>query len=522
MTPIIYAIVALIVGLAIGYFIAKSIVEKGKASQLIADAQKEAKSLVKEAQVEGEKIKNEKTFKAKEKFIELKSQHEKEIMNREKKMSDAEKRTRDKESKVSSELAKTKQLEQKLSNKINDLDSKRESILKKQAEVEKMHVSQVKQLEVISGMSGEDAKKQLVESLKDKAKTEAMSIVQSTIEEAKLTATQEARKVIINTIQRIGTEEAVENCVSVFNLESDDVKGRIIGREGRNIRAIEAATGVEIIVDDTPDAIILSCFDSVRREVARLSLHKLVTDGRIHPARIEEVVAKTRKQIDQEIAEVGKRTVIDLGIHGLHPELIKMVGRMKYRSSYGQNLLQHSREVAKLCGTMAAELGLNPKLAKRAGLLHDIGKVPETEDETPHAILGMNLAEKHGEKPEVCNAIGAHHDEIEMTSLLSPIVQVCDAISGARPGARRQVLDSYIQRLKDLEEIAFGFNGVEKAYAIQAGRELRVIVESEKVSDDKAAQLSFEISQKIQTDMTYPGQVKVTVIRETRAVNIAK
>ncbi|MEO9558711.1 MAG: Rnase Y domain-containing protein, partial [Nonlabens ulvanivorans] len=378
MTPIIYAIVALIVGLAIGYFIAKSIVEKGKASQLIADAQKEAKSLVKEAQVEGEKIKNEKTFKAKEKFIELKSQHEKEIMNREKKMSDAEKRTRDKESKVSSELAKTKQLEQKLSNKINDLDSKRESILKKQAEVEKMHESQVKQLEVISGMSGEDAKKQLVESLKDKAKTEAMSIVQSTIEEAKLTATQEARKVIINTIQRIGTEEAVENCVSVFNLESDDVKGRIIGREGRNIRAIEAATGVEIIVDDTPDAIILSCFDSVRREVARLSLHKLVTDGRIHPARIEEVVAKTRKQIDQEIAEVGKRTVIDLGIHGLHPELIKMVGRMKYRSSYGQNLLQHSREVAKLCGTMAAELGLNPKLAKRAGLLHDIGKVPET------------------------------------------------------------------------------------------------------------------------------------------------
>ncbi|MBF4983507.1 ribonuclease Y [Nonlabens mediterrranea] len=522
MTPIIYAIVALVVGLAIGYFIAKSIVEKGKASQLISDAQKEAKSLLKEAQVEGEKIKNEKTFKAKEKFIELKSQHEKEIMNREKKMSDAEKRTRDKESKVSSELAKTKQLEQKLSNKIESLDSKRDSILKKQAEVEKMHESQIKQLEVISGMSGEDAKKQLVESLKDKAKTEAMSIVQNTIEEAKLTATQEARKVIINTIQRIGTEEAVENCVSVFNLESDDVKGRIIGREGRNIRAIEAATGVEIIVDDTPDAIILSCFDSVRREVARLSLHKLVTDGRIHPARIEEVVAKTRKQIDQEIAEVGKRTVIDLGIHGLHPELIKMVGRMKYRSSYGQNLLQHSREVAKLCGTMAAELGLNPKLAKRAGLLHDIGKVPETEDETPHAILGMNLAEKHGEKPEVCNAIGAHHDEIEMTSLLSPIVQVCDAISGARPGARRQVLDSYIQRLKDLEDIAFGFSGVEKAYAIQAGRELRVIVESEKVSDDKAAQLSFEISQKIQTDMTYPGQVKVTVIRETRAVNIAK
>ena len=368
----------------------------------------------------------------------------------------------------------------------------------------------------------DDAKNQLMETLKDEAKTAAMGYIQNSVEEAKMTAQQEAKKIIISTIQRIGTEEAVENCVSVFNLESDDVKGRIIGREGRNIRAIEAATGVEIIVDDTPEAIILSCFDSVRREVARLSLHKLVTDGRIHPARIEEIVKKTSRQIEEEIIEVGKRTVIDLGIHGLQPELIKAVGRMKYRSSYGQNLLQHSREVAKLCGVMASELGLNPKLAKRAGLLHDIGKVPETETELPHAILGMQWAEKYGEKPEVCNAIGAHHDEIEMTSLLSPIVQVCDAISGARPGARRQVLDSYIQRLKDLEEIAFGFGGVNKAYAIQAGRELRVMVESEKVSDDKAAQLSFEISQKIQTDMTYPGQVKVTVIRETRSVNIAK
>jgi ribonuclease Y len=344
------------------------------------------------------------------------------------------------------------------------------------------------------------------------------------MEEAQLTAKQEARKVVINTIQRVGTEEAVENCVSVFNLESDDVKGRIIGREGRNIRAIESATGVEIIVDDTPEAIILSCFDSVRREVARLSLHRLVTDGRIHPARIEEVVKKTEKQIHDEIAEIGKRTVIDLGIHGLHPELIKAVGRMKYRSSYGQNLLQHSREVAKLCGIMAAELGLNPKFAKRAGLLHDIGKVPtaEADIETPHAILGMEWAKKYGENKEVCNAIGAHHDEIEMTSLISPVVQVCDAISGARPGARRQVLDSYIQRLKDLEDTALGFKGVDKAYAIQAGRELRVIVESEKVSDDQASALSFEISQKIQTDMTYPGQVKVTVIRETRSVNIAK
>ena len=405
---------------------------------------------------------------------------------------------------------------------MKDYDYRLDFIDKKKSEIDRLHKSQVEQLEVISGLSADEAKEQLVESLKEEAKSDAMSYIQGKLEEAKLTAQQEAKKVIINTIQRIGTEEAVENCVSVFNIESDDVKGRIIGREGRNIRALEAATGVEIIVDDTPEAIILSCFDSVRREIARLSLHRLVTDGRIHPARIEEVVKKTRKQIDEEIIEVGKRTVIDLGIHGLHPELIKTVGRMKYRSSYGQNLLQHSREVAKLCGVMAAELGLNPKLAKRAGLLHDIGKVPDTETEVPHAILGMQWAEKYGEKGEVCNAIGAHHDEIEMTSMLSPIVQVCDAISGARPGARRQVLDSYIQRLKDLEDIAFGFTGVKKAYAIQAGRELRVIVESEKVDDAKAAELSFNISQKIQTDMTYPGQVKITVIRETRAVNIAK
>ncbi len=375
---------------------------------------------------------------------------------------------------------------------------------------------------MISGLSAEDAKKELVESLREVAKTDAMAYIQETLEEAKLTAQQEAKKVVLSTIQRIGVEQTVENCVSVFNLESDDVKGRIIGREGRNIRALESATGVEIIVDDTPEAIILSCFDPVRREIARLSMHKLVTDGRIHPARIEEVVAKTRKEINQEIIEVGKRTVIDLGIHGLHPELIKVVGRMKYRSSYGQNLLQHSREVANLCAVMAAELGINPKVAKRAGLLHDIGKVPETESELPHALLGMEWAQKHGEKPDVCNAIGAHHDEIEMKSLIAPIVQVCDAISGARPGARRQVLDSYIQRLKDLENVAFGFSGVQKAYAIQAGRELRVIVESEKVDDVKASELSFNISQKIQNDMTYPGQVRVTVIRETRAVNIAK
>ena len=423
---------------------------------------------------------------------------------------------------MTSELAKTKNLNSSLESKKNEYNERLTFLDKRQAEIDKMHRRQIEQLEVISSLSADDAKAQLMESIKDEAKTDAMAYIQNSLEEAKLTAQQEAKKVVINTIQRIGTEEAVENCVSVFNLESDDVKGRIIGREGRNIRAIEAATGVEIIVDDTPDAIILSCFDSVRREIARLSLHKLVTDGRIHPARIEEIVKKTKKQIEEEIKEVGKRTVIDLGIHGLHPELIKAVGRMKFRSSYGQNLLQHSREVAKLCGVMASELGLNPKLAKRAGLLHDIGKVPETETELPHALLGMQLAERHGEKPDVCNAIGAHHDEIEMNSLLSPIIQVCDAISGARPGARRQVLDSYIQRLKDLEEVAFGFKGVNKAYAIQAGRELRVMVESEKVSDEKASELSFNISQKIQTEMTYPGQVKVTVIRETRAVNIAK
>lgn len=510
-----------VIALALGFLAAKML-ERNNASQMIQRAKKSAQGILKEAKSEGESLKKEKILQAKEKFIELKSEHEKVILSRDKKMAEAEKRVRDKESQLGSELSKTKKINQSAEDKVADYTKRVDYLEKKQSEIDKMHQNKIQQLEVISGLSADDAKEQLVESLKDQAKTQAMGHIQSAMEEAKMTAEQEAKKIIINTIQRIGTEEAVENCVSVFNLESDDVKGRIIGREGRNIRAIEAATGVEIIVDDTPDAIILSCFDSVRREVARLSLHKLVTDGRIHPARIEEVVKKTSKQIEQEIVEVGKRTVIDLGIHGLHPELIKAVGRMKYRSSYGQNLLQHSREVAKLCSVMAAELGVNPKLARRAGLLHDIGKVPDTETETPHAILGMEWAEKHGEKPDVCNAIGAHHDEIEMKSLLAPIVQVCDAISGARPGARRQVLDSYIQRLKDLEDIAFGFTGVKKAYAIQAGRELRVIVESEKVNDDKAAALSFEISQKIQTDMTYPGQVKVTVIRETRAVNIAK
>ena len=515
--PVIIGVVAIIVG----YGIAK-ILEKNKASHIIKSAKKRATAIAKQAGKDAESLKKDKMLQAKEKFLELKAEHERVILNRDKKISEAEKRTREKESKVTSELAKTKNLNSSLESKKNEYNERLTFLDKRQAEIDKMHRRQVEQLEVISSLSADDAKAQLMESIKDEAKTDAMAYIQNSLEEAKLTAQQEAKKVVINTIQRIGTEEAVENCISVFNLESDDVKGRIIGREGRNIRAIEAATGVEIIVDDTPDAIILSCFDSVRREIARLSLHKLVTDGRIHPARIEEIVKKTKNQIEEEIKEVGKRTVIDLGIHGLHPELIKAVGRMKFRSSYGQNLLQHSREVAKLCGVMASELGLNPKLAKRAGLLHDIGKVPETETELPHALLGMQLAERHGEKPDVCNAIGAHHDEIEMNSLLSPIIQVCDAISGARPGARRQVLDSYIQRLKDLEEVAFGFKGVNKAYAIQAGRELRVMVESEKVSDEKASELSFNISQKIQTEMTYPGQVKVTVIRETRAVNIAK
>ena len=520
-TSIIVIIAVFIIALFVGFSIAK-VLEKKNASKIILNAESEADILLKNAKNEAENIKKEKIYQAKEKFLELKSEHEKTIAAKDKKMAEAEKRIRDKESQVSNELAQNKRLKDELETKTQEAEHRLQTLDKKQEEIDRLHKSQVLQLEVISGLSAEEAKKQLTDSLRSEAQADAMAYIQSTIEEAKLTAHQEARKIIINTIQRIGTEEAVDNCVSVFNLESDEVKGRIIGREGRNIRALEAATGVEIIVDDTPEAIILSCFDSVRREIARLSLHKLVTDGRIHPARIEEVVEKTTKQIEEEIVEIGKRTVIDLGIHGLHPELVKCVGRMKYRSSYGQNLLQHSREVAKLCGVMAAELGLNPKLAKRAGLLHDIGKVPQVESETPHALLGMEWAEKYGEKPEVCNAIGEHHDEIEMTSLLSPIVQVCDAISGARPGARRQVLDSYIQRLKDLEDAAFTFQGVKKAYAIQAGRELRVIVESEKVTDDKAAELSFNLSQKIQTDMTYPGQVKVTVIRETRAVNIAK
>ena len=516
-TTIILIAIATLIGLVIGIYI-----QRRKNIKLLDDANAQSKEILNRAKRKAEQIKSEKMLQAKERFIELKSEHEKVIFQREKKISEIENRLREKENKLNNDLKRSKNLTHSLEQKNESLQKKLEKIDSKERELETSHKIQVEKLEIISGLSSDEAKKELVDSLQKKAESDALAFAQQSLEDAKLTVEQEAKKIIINTIQRIGTEESIENCVSVFNLDSDDVKGRIIGREGRNIRAIEAATGVEIIVDDTPEAIILSCFDPVRREIARLSMHRLVTDGRIHPARIEEVVIKTTKQIQNEIIEVGKRTVIDLGIHGLHPELIKIVGRMKYRSSYGQNLLQHSREVAKLCGVMASELGLNPKLAKRAGLLHDIGKVPEEETETPHAILGMEWAEKYGEKKQVCNAIGAHHDEIEMTSLMSPIVQVCDAISGARPGARRQVLDSYVQRLKDLENIAYDFNGVNKAYAIQAGRELRVIVESEKVSDDQAAELSFQISKKIQTDMTYPGQVKITVIRETRAINVAK
>lgn len=520
-TTIIVGVICLVIGAVIGILFSKSSLNtKGKF--IIDDAKKNAENLIEKANVQAESIKKEKNLQAKEKFLELKSQHDADIQSREKKMQDSEKRVKDKENKLNDELSKAGKLEKDLDRQIADYAKKTENLDRKQQELDIVTSKKVETLEKISNYTAEEAKAELVESMKAEAKTRAQAHVQSIMEEAQLNAKGEARKIVIQTIQRIGTEQAIENSVSVFNIESDEVKGRIIGREGRNIRALEAVTGVEIIVDDTPEAILLSCFDPVRREIARLSLHRLVTDGRIHPARIEEVVEKTRKQIEEEIIEVGKRTIIDLGIHGLHPELIKIVGRMKYRSSYGQNLLQHSREVANIAATMAAELGLNVKLAKRAGLLHDIGKVPEQESELPHALLGMQWAEKYGENAEVINAIGAHHDEVEMTSLLSPIIQVADAISGARPGARRQVLESYIQRLKDLEAAALSFEGVSSAYAIQAGRELRVMVESGRVNDETASQLSYDISEKIQNELTYPGQVKVTVIRETRAVNIAR
>ena len=510
MNEVTYGVVGVVFGLLGGFFILKALT--GKQTKRILEA----------AEKDGEQIKTDKILQAKEKFVQLKSEHEKTVNKRNQQISQTENKLKQKENSLNQKMndynKKDKEIK-RLQSKLEDKISRNE---KKEQDLESQHRRQVEQLEAVAGISGEEAKKELVETLKAEARTEAMSHIQDTIEEAKMSANMEAKKIVIKSIQRCAAETAIENAVSVFHIESDEIKGRIIGREGRNIRAIEAATGVEVIVDDTPEAIILSCFDPVRREVARLALQKLVSDGRIHPARVEQVVEKTKKDINQEILNTGKRTVIDLGIHGLDLNLIRMVGRMKYRSSYGQNLLQHSREVANLCAIMASELGLNPKLAKRAGLLHDIGKVPDENPELPHAILGMKLAEKYGESKDVCNAIGAHHDEIDMDNLISPIVQVCDAISGARPGARREVVDAYINRLKELEDLALSKKGVLKAYAIQAGRELRVIVESDTVSDQNAKKISYDLSKQIQKEMTYPGQVKVTVIRETRAINIAK
>ena len=481
-----------------------------------------SRSIVEKAAADGEMIKKEKILQAKEKFIQLKSEHERQVNERNQKLAQSEQRAKQieanlqhKERDLDKKCAENDRMREQMDAQLSTLQSRKE-------ELAGIIKEQNTRLEQISGMSSEEAKNILIENMKSEAKADAVAYINETIEEAKLTATKEAKRIVVASIQRVATETAIENAVTVFNIDSDEVKGRIIGREGRNIRALEAATGIEIIVDDTPEAIILSGFDPVRREIARLALHQLVTDGRIHPARIEEVVAKVKKQIEEEIVEVGKRTTIDLGIHGLHPELIRLIGKMKYRSSYGQNLLQHARETANLAGVMASELGLNPKAARRAGLLHDIGKVPDDEPELPHAIIGMKLAEKYKEKPDVCNAIGAHHDEVEMTSLIAPIIQVCDAISGARPGARREVVESYIKRLKEMEDIALSYPGVVKTYAIQAGRELRVIVGADKLNDQESESLSHDIAKKIQDEMTYPGQVKITVIRDTRSVSYAK
>ncbi|MBC7425268.1 MAG: ribonuclease Y [Bacteroidia bacterium] len=518
---IIYIIAATIAGLVIGFIVAQSIVKKREAVK--------ANLFFEEAKVKADAYKQTRALEAKEKFLTLKSEHEKEVNRRNAEIIVSENRAKQKEQSLDAKINGFKQKEDELekqksqvTNQLQNLTKKQEDLTKKQEETEQARQQQVKQLETIAGLSAAEAKTQMVDALKSEVQSEALAQSKIIVEEAKLSATKEAKRIVLSTIQRTAAEHAIENTVTVFNIENDDVKGRIIGREGRNIRALEAATGIEIIVDDTPEAIILSGFDPIRREIARLALHRLVTDGRIHPARIEEVVEKTKKDLTQEIIEIGERTVIDLGISGLHPELIRIVGRMRYRSSYGQNLLKHSREVANLCATMAAEMGLNVKLAKRAGLLHDIGKVPDDDAETPHALLGMKWAEKYGEHPEVVNAIGAHHDEIEMTSMLSPIIQACDAISGTRPGARREDSENYIKRLKDLEALAMSFKGVEKAFAIQAGRELRVMVDSDKANDKEADDLSFELSQKIMKEMIYPGQIKVTVIRERRAVNYAK
>ncbi len=514
---IIIGAAALILGIILG----KLVFAKNTQKQ-IAEAEQQAQKIVADGKLQAENLKKEKLLEAREKFVQLKSDHDRDVMQRNQKLVEGEGRIKQKEQSLN-------QKDQNLEKQIKDnevikenLNRQTEIVNIKRTELEKHQEEHIRRLEKVAGLSAENAKAQLIESLREEAVTKAMVIQQEIIEDAKLKATKEARKIVIQTIQRTAAETAIENAITVFNLDSDEIKGSIIGREGRNIRAIEAATGVDLIVDDTPEAIVLSSFDPLRREIARLSLQRLVADGRIHPARIEEVVEKTKKQIDAQVMEIGERTAMELGIHGLHKELIRMVGRMRFRSSYGQNLLMHSRETANLCSIMAAELGMNPKLAKRAGLLHDIGKVPDEETELSHALLGAKLAEKYGENPAVVNAIGAHHDEMEMQYVISPIIQACDAISGARPGARREIMQQYIQRIKDLENLAMSYPGVEKAYAIQAGRELRVIVEADKVTDGDSDKLSFEIAQKIQTEMTFPGQIKVTVIREKRSVNVAR
>jgi ribonucrease Y len=521
MDTITYIMLAGVIAFAAGVFVGRSLLKKVYQKEE-DEAREKAKLIVKEAELNAESIKKSRILEAKEKYLKLKSEFDEESNKKKNLIIQNENKIKQREQNLAKQAEQLNRKEAETDSLKENLNAQLDTLNKKKEEIEKLRQSQIMKLEKIANLTADEAKNQIVETLKQEATSKASSYIKDIVEEAKMTATKEAKKVVLETIQRTATEHAIENCVSVFNIESDDIKGKIIGREGRNIRALEAATGVEIIVDDTPEAIIISGFDPVRREIARLSLHRLVSDGRIHPARIEEIVAKTKKNIEEEILEIGERTAIDLGIHGLHPELIKLVGRMRFRSSYGQNLLQHSREVAKLCATMAAELGLNAKMAKRAGLLHDIGKVWPEEPELPHAVLGMELAKKYKEHPEVCNAIGAHHDEIEMTSMISPLVQACDAISGSRPGARREVMESYIKRLKDLEALAVSFDGVTQCYAIQAGRELRVMVNAESVTDETASMLSYQISQKIEKDMQYPGQIKVTVIREMRSVSYAK
>lgn len=517
---LIYILMAL-AGIGLGFILDRMLLGKSIKKKL-NEAEEQGKLIIKEAEVNAESIKKDRILEAKEKFLKLKTEFEEDSNRKKNQIIANENKLKQRETNLSKQLEQTKRAEAEMESMKENLQAQMEIVKKRKEEYEKLKNQEIVILEKVANLTAEEAKSQLVQTLKDEARTDASAHIKDIMEEAKMTATKEAKKIVLQTIQRTATEHAIENCVSVFNIESDDIKGKIIGREGRNIRALEAATGVEIIVDDTPEAIIISGFDPVRREIARLSLHRLVQDGRIHPARIEEIVAKTTKNIEEEIVEIGERTVIDLGIHGLHPELIKLVGRMRFRSSYGQNLLQHSREVAKLSATLASELGLNSKMAKRAGLLHDIGKVYPDEPEKPHAIIGMELAQKYKENPEVCNAIGAHHDEIEMTSMISPIIQACDAISGSRPGARREIMEQYLKRLKELEELALSFDGVNKCYAIQAGRELRVLVDADHVTDQKASDLSFNISQKIEKELQYPGQIKVTVIRETRAVAFAK